>query len=193
MLYGKTHLFEICLTSVDFYLQANESFQQLNIFRFHLDGGSEIALPEVDEEAFELAAFLAHQTALEAIETTTDNAYLLAINPRGDLLVAVVFHIVGLFYGFPEPLKILGSHTHCLKLLAATYIAVLQQIYLTDNGIELFPTLVHKDKVRHVGDKAHHMLATLHEHPLLHGDEETVCHLGHRLQLLVGRILGVWT
>ena len=55
-----------------------------------MDGGSEIALPEVDEEAFELAAFLAYQTTLKAVETTTDNAYLLAIYLGRDLLIAVV-------------------------------------------------------------------------------------------------------
>ena len=45
-----------------------------------MDSGSEIALPEVNKETFKLAAFLAHQTTLEAVETTTDDAYLLAIN-----------------------------------------------------------------------------------------------------------------
>ena len=61
---------------------SDPSFHHLNIFRFHLDGGSEIALLEVNEEAFELAAAFAHQTTFETIETTTDNAYLLAIDLR---------------------------------------------------------------------------------------------------------------
>ena len=122
------------------------SFHYLNKLRFHLDSGSEIALPEVNKETFKLAAFLAHQTTLEAVETTTDNAYLLAIYPGRDLLIAVVFHIVGLLDGILELLKILGSHTHCLKLLATTHIAVLQQFHLADDGVKFFPGLMDKGR-----------------------------------------------
>lgn len=104
-----------------------------------MDSGSEIALPEVNEEAFELAAAFAHQTTLEAVETTTDNAYLLAIYPGRDLLIAVVFHIVRLFDGILELLKILSSHAHRLKLLATTHITVLQQFHLADNRGQVLP------------------------------------------------------
>lgn len=107
-----------------------------------MDGGSEIALPEVNEEAFELAAFLAHQTTLEAVETTTDNAYLLAIYLGRDLLIAVV----GLFDSTPELLKIFSSRAHRLKLLATTHIAVLQQFHLADDGVKFFPGLMDKGR-----------------------------------------------
>ena len=111
-----------------------------------MDSGSEITLPEVNKETFELAAFLAHQTTLEAVETTTDNAYLFAIYPGRDLLIAVVFHIVCLFDSILELLKILGSHTHRLKLLATTHIAVLQQFHLADDGVKFFPGLMDKGR-----------------------------------------------
>ena len=123
-----------------------------------MDSGSEIALPEVNEEAFELAAAFAHQTTLEAVETTTDDAYMLAIEPGRDLVITEILHIVGLFDGILELLKILSSHAHRLKLLATTHIAVLQQFYLADDGVEFFLGLMDKDKVGHVGDKAHHTL-----------------------------------
>ena len=158
-----------------------------------MDSGSEIALPEVNEEAFELAAAFAHQTTLEAVETTTDNAYLLAIYLGRDLLIAVVFHIVGLLDGILKLLKILGSNAHRLKLLATTHIAVLQQCYLADDGVKFFLGLMDKDKVGHVGDKAHHTLPKLHEDMLFERHKHAICHSGHRLQLLVGGILGVWT
>ena len=158
-----------------------------------MDSGSEIALPEVNEEAFELAAAFAHQTTLEAVETTTDDAYLLAIKLGRDLLIAVVFHIVGLFDSTPELLKILGSHAHRLKLLATTHIALLQQFHLADDGVKFFLGLMDKDKVGHVGDKAHHTLPKLHEHMLLERHKHAILHLRHRLQLFVGGILGIWT
>ena len=158
-----------------------------------MDSGSEIALPEVNKETFKLAAAFAHQTALEAVETTTDNAYLLAIYLGRDLLIAVVFHIVGLLDGILELLKILGSHAHRLKLLATTHIAVLQQFHLADDGVKFFLRLMDEDKVGHIGDEAHHTLPKLHEYPLLHGYKHAFCQLGHGLQLFVGGILGVWT
>ena len=158
-----------------------------------MDSGSEIALLEVNEEAFELAAAFAHQTTFETIETTTDNAYLLAIYLGRDLFIAVVFHIVGLLDGVLELLKILGSHTHRLKLLATTHIAVLQQFHISDDGVKFFLGLMNKDKVGHVGDKAYYTLAKLHEDALLEGNEHAILHLGHRLQLLVGGLLGVRT
>ena len=123
-----------------------------------MKGCGEIALLEVDEQAFELASALAHQSTLETVETTTDNAYLFAIYPGRDLLIAVVFHIVRLFDSILELLKILGSHAHRLKLLATTHIAVLQQFHLADDGVKFLPGLMDKDKVGHVGDKAHHTL-----------------------------------
>ena len=158
-----------------------------------MDGSSEIALPEVDEEAFELAAFLAYQTTLKAVETTTDNAYLLAIYLGRDLLIAVVFHIVGLLDGILELLKAFSSHAHRLKLLATTHIAVLQQFHLADDGVKFFPGLMDKDKVGHVGDKAYYTLPKFHEHILFERHKHTILHLRHRLQLLVGGILGIWT
>ena len=158
-----------------------------------MDSGSEIALPEVNEETFKLAAFLAHQTTLEAVETTTDNAYLLAIHPGRDLLIAVVFHIVGLLDGILELLKAFSSHAHRLKLLATTHIAVLQQFHLADDGVKFFLGLMDKDKVGHVGDKAYHTFAELCEDALLHGYEDAASHFRHRLQLLVGGILGIRT
>ena len=123
-----------------------------------MKGCGEIALLEVDEQAFELASALAHQSTLEAVETTTDNAYLLAIYPGRDLLIAVVFHIVGLLDGILKLLKTFSSHAHRLKLLATTHIAVLQQFYLADDGVEFFLGLMDKDKVGHVGDKTYHTL-----------------------------------
>ena len=54
-------------------------FHQLDKLCFYLDGGGEVALLEVDEEAFVLAAPLAHQTALETVETAADDAYALAV------------------------------------------------------------------------------------------------------------------
>lgn len=158
-----------------------------------MDGGSEIALPEVDEEAFELAAFLAYQTTLKTVETTTDNAYLLAIYLGRDLLIAVVFHIVGLLDGILELLKAFSSHAHRLKLLATTHIAVLQQFHLADDGVKFLPGLMDKDKVGHVVDKAYYTLPKLHEHILFERPKHTILHLRHRLQLLVGGILGIWT
>ena len=158
-----------------------------------MDGGSEIALPEVDEEAFELAAFLAYQTTLKAVETTTDNAYLIAIYLGRDLLIAVVFHIVGLLDGILELLKAFSSHAHCLKLLATTHIAVLQQFHLADDGVKFLPGLMDKDKVGHVVDKAYYTLPQLHEHMLFERHKHTILHLRHRLQLLVGGILGILT
>ena len=158
-----------------------------------MDSGSEIALLEVNKETFELATALAHQTTLEAVETTTDNAYLFAIYPGRDLLIAVVFHIVRLFDSILELLKILGSHAHRLKLLATTHITVLQQFYVADDGVEFFLGLMDKDKVGHVGDKAYHSFAELCEDALLHGYEDAASHLGHLLQLLVGGILGIRT
>ena len=158
-----------------------------------MDSGSEIALPEVNEEAFKLTAFLAHQTTLEAVETTTDDAYLLAIHPGRDLLIAVVFHIVGLLDGILELLKILSSHAHRLKLLATTHITVLQQFHLADDGVKFFLGLMDKDKVGHVGDKTYYTLPKLHEHMLLERHKHAILHLRHRLQLFVGGILGIWT
>ena len=158
-----------------------------------MDGGSEIALPEVNKEAFKLATAFAHQTTFETVETTTDNAYLLAIYLGRDLLIAIVFHIVGLLDGILELLKILSSHTNHLKLLATTHIAVLQQFYVADDGVEFFLGLMDKDKVGHVGDKAYHSFAELCEDALLHGYEDAASHLGHLLQLLVGGILGIRT
>ena len=158
-----------------------------------MDSGCEIALPEVNKETFKLAAFLAHPTTLEAVETTTDNAYLLAIYLGRDLLIAVVFHIVGLFDSNPELLKILGSHAHRLKLLATTHIAVLQQFNLADDGVKFFSGLVYKDKVVHIGYIAHHTLAELREHMLLERHKHAILHLRHRLQLFVGGIIGVRT
>ena len=158
-----------------------------------MDSGCEITLPEVNKETFELAAFLAHQTTLEAVETTTDNAYLFAIYPGRDLLIAIVFHIVGLLDGILELLKTFSSHAHRLKLLATTHIAVLQQFHRADDGVKFFLGLMDKDKVGHVGDKAHHTLPKLHEHMLLERHKHTILHLRHRLQLFVGGILGIWT
>ena len=158
-----------------------------------MDSGSEIALLKVDKEAFGLAATFAHQTTLEAVETTTDNAYLLAIYPGRDLIIAVVFHIVGLFDSILELLKIFSSYAHRLKLLATTHIAVLQQFHIADNGIKFFLRLMNKDKVGHERDKAHYTLAKLPEYPLLHGYEDTILHLRHCLQLFAGGILGIWT
>ena len=124
-----------------------------------MDGGGEVALFKVDEETLVFAASLAHQSALEAVETASDDAYLFAIDAGGYFLVAEVFYIVGLFNGFPELLEILGSYAHGLKLLASTHITVLQEFHLADDGVELFLGLMHKDKVGHEGDKAHHTLA----------------------------------
>ena len=111
-----------------------------------MDGGSEIAIFEVNEEAFELAAAFAHQTTFEAVETTTDNAYLLAIYLGRDLLIAVVFHIVGLLDGILKLLKTFSSHAHRLKLLATTHIAVLQQFHLADDGVKFLPGLMDKGR-----------------------------------------------
>ena len=158
-----------------------------------MEGCGEVTLLEVDEQAFELASTLAHQSTFESVETATDDAYLLAIELRRDLVRTEVFHIVGLFDGIPELLKILGSHGHCLKLLAATHITVLQQVHLADNGVELFLGLMHEDKVGHKRDEAHHTLAKLREHMLFERHEHAILHLRHRLQLLVGGPLGVWT
>ena len=165
----------------------------MNILRFHLDSGREIALPQVNKKTFELATFLAHQTTLAAVETATDNAYLLAIDSGRDLLIAVVFHIVAMFDGIPELLKILSSHAHRLKLLATTHIAILQQFNLADDGVKFFPRLMDKDEVRHIGNKAHLTLLKLHEHTLFERHKHAILHLRHRLQLLVGGILGIWT
>ena len=158
-----------------------------------MDSGSEIALPEVNKETFELAAALAHQTTFETVETTTDDAYLFAIELGRDLLITVVFHIVNLFDGFPELLKILSPHAHRLELLATTHIAVLQQFYVVDDGVKFFLGLMNKEEVGHIGDKAYHTFAELCEDALLHGYEDAASHLGHRLQLLVGGILGIRT
>ena len=87
-----------------------------------MKGCGEIALLEVDEQAFELASALAHQSTLEAVETTTDDADMLAIEPGRDLVITEILHIVGLFDGILELLKILCSHAHRLKLLATTHI-----------------------------------------------------------------------
>ena len=46
-------------------------------------------------------------------------------------------------------------------------------------------------KVVHVGDEAHHPLATLGEDFLFEGDEEAIFHLWHGLKLFVSWILGV--
>lgn len=158
-----------------------------------MDSGSEIALPEVNKETFKLAAFLAHQTTFQTVETTTDNAYLLAIYIGRDLLIAVVFHIVGLLDGILELLKIFSSRAHRLKLLATTHIAVLQQFHLADDGVKFLPGLMDKDKVGHVGDKAYYTLPKLHEHILFERPKHTILHLRHRLQLFVGGIFGVRT
>ena len=73
-----------------------------------MKGCGEIALLEVDEQALELASALAHQSTLEAVETATDDAYLLAIELGRDLVITEILHTVGLFDGIPELLKILG-------------------------------------------------------------------------------------
>ena len=158
-----------------------------------MKGCGEIAFLEVDEQAFELASALAHQSTFEAVETATDDAYLLAIELGRDLVITEILHIVGLFDSIPELLKILGSHGHRLKLLAATHITVLQQVHLADNGVELFLGLMHEDKIGHEGNKAHHTFAKLREHMLFERHEHAILHLRHRLQLLVGGPLGVWT
>ena len=46
----------------------------MDILRFYQNGGGEVALLKVDEETLELAAFLGHQTTLEAVETSSDDA-----------------------------------------------------------------------------------------------------------------------
>ena len=48
-------------------------------------------------------------------------------------------------------------HTQCLKQLATTYIAVLQQRQLMDDRVKFFPGLTDKDQVGHEGDKAQHI------------------------------------
>ena len=83
-------------------------------------------------------------------------------------------------------------HGHGLKLLAATDVTVLEQRDAADDGVEFFLRLVHEDEVGHEGDEAHDAAAKLHKRALLEGHEHTTGHLGHLLQLLIGRSLGIW-
>ena len=90
---------------------------------------------EVDEETLGFAAALVHQAALQTVEATADDAYLFAVDSRGDLIVAEVFDIVGLLDGSPEPLEVFVTHTQGLVLFAASHIAVLQQWESVDDGV----------------------------------------------------------
>ena len=168
-------------------------FDYLYILCLHQYGGGEVAFLEVDEETLGFAAALVHQAALQTVEATADDAYLFAVKPGGDFVVAVVFYVFGAFHCVPEGFKVRVTHTHGLKLLAAAHVAVLQQSNLADDGVKLFTGLMHKNEVGHVGHVTHYPFAKFGEHVLLEGDEYAILHLWNCLQLLVGGILGVRT
>ena len=166
-------------------------FKDLDVVGLDVDGGGEVALLEVDEEAFVPAAFLAHETTFKTIEAASDDAYGLAIELGRDLVVAVILHHVDLRDGLHEPLDVIVVYGHGLELLASSHIAVLEQGDHVDNGVKLLPGLVHEDKVGHEGDKAHYTFAKLLVHMLFEGHKDATGHLGHLQQLLVSGILGI--
>ena len=147
-------------------------FDELDVVGFDLDGGGEIALFEVDDKALGLAASLAHQTAFETIETTTDDADVLAVETRGDFVETVILYHIQLVDGLDETQHDGVAHSKGLELLASTHITILQQGQLSDYGVELGAGLMNKDKVGHIGNETHHTLAKLGEHALLHRNKQ---------------------
>ena len=147
-------------------------FDELDVVGFDLDGGGEIALFEVDDKTLGLAASLAHQTTLESIETTTDDADVLAVETRGDFVETVILYHIQLVDGLDETQHDGVAHSKGLELLASTHITILQQGQLSDYGVELGAGLMNKDKVGHIGNETHHTLAKLGEHALLHRNKQ---------------------
>ena len=147
-------------------------FDELDVVGFDLDGGGEIALFEVDDKALGLAASLAHQTTLESIETTSDDADVLAVETRGDFVETVILYHIQLVDGLDETQHDGVAHSKGLELLASTHITILQQGQLSDYGVELGAGLMNKDKVGHIGNETHHTLAKLGEHALLHRNKQ---------------------
>ena len=156
-----------------------------------MDSGRELALLEVYEQALDFATALAEQAAFETVEVAADDADLLAVELRGDFVEAVVFDVVGLSHGSAEFFHVGVSHCHDFEWLAAAHEAVLEQGQLADDGVEFGAGFVHEDEVGQIGNEAHHAPAELHEHALPERHEDTICHLGQLLQLLVGGTLGV--
>ena len=120
-------------------------FDELDVVGFDLDGGGEIALFEVDDKTLGLAASLAHQTTLESIETTTDDADVLAVETRGDFVETVILYHIQLVDGLDETQHDGVAHSKGLELLASTHITILQQGQLSDYGVELGAGLMNKD------------------------------------------------
>ena len=147
-------------------------FDELDVVGLYLDGGGEVAIFEVDDKALGLAASLAHQTAFETIETTTDDADVLAVKTRGDLVETVILHHIQCVDGLDETQHDVVAHSKGLELLASTHITILQQGQLSDYGVELGAGLMNKDKVGHIGNETHHTLAKLGEHALLHRNKQ---------------------
>lgn len=168
-------------------------FDQPDVFRLHLDSGGEVALFEVDNQALDLAAPLAHQSAFEAVETAADDADPFAVEEGRDFVEAVVFDDVVLLHRFDELLHGIIWYGQGLVLPAAVYVAELQILDLTDNGFELFPGLVYEEEVGHVGNGAYHPFAKLREHLLLEGHKHAILHFGHLLEYFIGGILGIRT
>ena len=147
-------------------------FDELDVVGFDLDGGGEIALFKVDDKTLGLAASLAHQTTLESIETTSDDADVLAVETRGDFVETVILYHIQLVDGLDETQHDGVAHSKGLELLASTHITILQQGQLSDYGVELGAGLMNKDKVGHIGNETHHTLAKLGEHALLHRNKQ---------------------
>ena len=166
---------------------------QLDVFGLYLDGGGEVALFQIDEDALGLAAALAHQATFQAVETTADDADALAVKPGGDLLETEVLGVVATKDGLDEGAHGLGTYRHGLVLLASTDVTVLQQLNLIDHRVQLLPALMNEDKVGHERDGTDHPSAILVEDMLLEGHEDEGLQLGHVEQQTVSGSFGIGT